>query len=141
MKRTDKILLVLFLVSIPLCIFSWLFDIRLMLVLPFLPLFCLQLLICRRTGKRLLRLIPFGLVLLWAGFGGLILLLASGWDELLGLIMLFSSIAPAAGCAAAAGFHWLFCRPLTGKRIAVAFGTLTAALLGLFLLLWWLNVM
>jgi len=98
MKTTDKILLALFCISVPLCVGAWFFDLRLLLILPALPLFCLQLLVCRKTAKRRLRLIPLSLVLLWAGCGGAILLLTSGWDQVLGLIMLWASISPAVGC-------------------------------------------
>jgi len=110
--KNDRYLAAAAVLSLPLCLWAWFFDIRLLLVLPAVPALCIQLLLCRRTGQFLLRLIPLVLVALFAGTGALILFLSSGWDGLLGLIMLFASIAPAAGILLAWGGYALYSRRL-----------------------------
>ena len=113
--RTNRILLGVGLLSLALCSAGFIVDIRLLLFLPAIPAFCAPALLFRLTPSLPLRLIPLILLALFAGVGGLILLLASGWDGLLGLLMLFGSIAPAVGLAAAF-LCWLFSRKKGGFR-------------------------
>lgn len=97
--RTNRILLCAVLLSLSLCILAWLFEIRLLLILPSLPFFCVQLLLCRVTRRGWLRAVPFLCVAVFGLTGAWICLSARGWDTLLGLLMLFASISPVAGCA------------------------------------------
>ena len=105
--RTNRILLTAGVLTLVLCGFSFSVDVRLLLFLPALPAFCFQYLVLRMTPDRVLRLFPLFLLALWAGVGWLILVLASGWDGLLGVLMLYTSIAPAVGLAAAGLFFFL----------------------------------
>lgn len=107
-NRANVLLLVLFFLSLPVCLWAWFFDLRLLLFLPALPAFCIQLWLCRVTGSRKLRAIPFLVVALFAAVGGLILLTVTGWDGLLGLIMLLVSISPAVGILLAWGGYALY---------------------------------
>lgn len=97
--RTNHILLCTFLLSLSLCILAWLFEIRLLLVLPALPFFCVQLLLCRVTRRGWLRAMPILCVALFCLTGAGLCLFGRSWDTLLGLIMLFASISLAVGCA------------------------------------------
>ena len=112
-NRTDKILLAVFLLSLPVYIFLLLtyleiipikfpvatYSLRAWLALTFaaVPAFCLQLLLCRRT-RRWLAALPAVTVIgaaLWFAYG---FFTATGWDTLGWAILLLLSIAPAAGC-------------------------------------------
>lgn len=131
-NRTDKILLVVFSVTLPLHIFIvltyleiipivekwtwpyWAQEWYAYLALGFLavPVFCLQLLLCRRTRRRVAAipaLVIVGAALLFAyGY-----FTATDWDTLGWGILLLLCIAPAAGCAlawAVYGFHQLYKR-------------------------------
>ena len=105
--RTNRFLLAAGVLTLVLCGLSFSVDVRLLLFLPALPAFCFQYLVLRMTSDRVLRLLPLFLLALWAGVGWLILTLATGWDGLLGVLMLFTSIAPAVGLAAAGLFFFL----------------------------------
>lgn len=115
-NRTDQILLAIFLLSFPLYIFIvlsylefipidfplWSFSIRAWLALTFaaVPVFCLQLLLCRKT-RRWIAAVPALVIVgaaLWFAYG---FLTATGWDTLGWGIMLLLSIAPAVGCVLA----------------------------------------
>lgn len=76
-------------------------DIRGLLFLPGCSLFCFQLLACRMAKGWGGRLAPLLVLLAWAGIGLLIAVYVPGWDGLLGVIMLYASIAPTVGIAAA----------------------------------------
>ena len=111
-NRTDKILLAVFLLSLavylvnfavcfsdlPLDAPPW--QQMLLLYFHFIPMFCLQLLLCRRTRRRVAAipaLVIVGAALLFAyGY-----FTATGWDTLGWGILLVLSIAPAAGCVLA----------------------------------------
>lgn len=126
-NRTDKILLAVFAVTLLLYIFIVLtyleiipvrfplalFSLRSWLTLTFsaVPVFCLQLLLCRRT-RRWIAAIPALVIVgaaLWFAFGWLT---ATGWDTLGWAILFWLSIAPAAGCALAWAVFgcWKLCR-------------------------------
>ena len=117
MKRSLNFwLMVIFLLSIPLCVASWLWDIRWLLVLPGVSFFCLQLFLCRRYRRRFPRALPTLVVLLAALCGLYIMLTCSGWDTLGGLILLLACIAPAVGILAAWLIFFLLRRRAAAKE-------------------------
>ena len=119
-NRTDKILLAVFAVTLPLHIFlvltyleiipiveTWTLPYRAQELYAYLafgffavPVFCLQLLLCRRKRRRVAAipaLLIVGAALLFTyGF-----FTATGWDTLGWGILLLLCIAPAAGCTLA----------------------------------------
>lgn len=121
-NRTDKILLVVFILSLfayaaILTAFiqyggnnseaSWLIlflrRLYLWLVLGFhaVPAFCIQLLSARRANRKWLAALPSALLASWLVFCLYNWTAATGWDTLGWLLLLFGSIAPAVGCALA----------------------------------------
>lgn len=88
-------LIVISILLIPLCIISWLTDLRWLLLLPGIFFYCVQLLICRKTRNRFFLFLPSALVLLAVVTGAALLFTASGWDTLGGLILLLVCISPA----------------------------------------------
>lgn len=113
-NRTDNILLAVFLLSLALYIAAipqylnglpldwpdWLFTACAWLAISFhaIPMFCLQLLLCRKTRRWVAAaptLVIVGAVL-WFTYG---FFTATGWDTLGWSIMMVLSIAPAVGCA------------------------------------------
>lgn len=125
--RTDKTLLVVFSVTLPLHIFIvltyleiipivekwtwpyWAQEWYAYLALSFfaIPVFCLQLLLCRRKRRRVAAipaLVIVGAALLFAyGF-----FTATGWDTLGWGILLLVCIAPAVGCVMAWAVYGLY---------------------------------
>ena len=115
-NRTDKILLAVFLLSLalyaagipfyinglPLDWPDWLFTACAWLAVSFhaLPVFCLQLLLCRRTRHWMAALLPLVVIgaALWFTYG---YFTATGWDTLGWGILMVLSIAPAVGCVLA----------------------------------------
>ena len=112
-NRTDKILLAVFLLSLPayaLILLTYLeiipvdfplelFSLRAWLALTFsaVPSFCLQLLLCRKA-RRWVAVIPALVIVgsaLWFAYG---FFTATGWDTLGWGILMLLSIAPAVGC-------------------------------------------
>ena len=133
-NRTDKILLTVFLLSLPVyaaIVYTYItydfgqlapshfeiwfarrFLFWMSLGFHAVPVFCFQLLLCRRKRRRLAAipaLVIVGAVLLFAyGF-----FTATGYDALGWALLMILSIAPAAGCAlawAVYGFHQLYKR-------------------------------
>ncbi len=118
-NRTDKILLAIFLLSLPVCAFIVLNFLQIIdfnlglgsaargwlaLTLPAVPAFCLQLLLCRRTRRWIAALPALAVIgtALWSTYG---FFTSIGWDTLgYGVIMLLCA-APAAGCALAWGVY------------------------------------
>ena len=101
----DRFLLFAALFFLGLSTASFWVDIRGLLFLPGCSLFCFQLLACRTAEGWGGRLAPLIALLAWAGIGLLIAIYVPGWDGLLGAIMLYASIAPAVGIAAAWIIH------------------------------------
>lgn len=115
-NRTDKILLTVFLLSLP--AYIWialtyfeivpikfpivLYSLRAWLTLTFsaVPAFCLQLLLCRRK-RRWIAAIPAVAVIGAAFRSAYGFFTSPGWDTLGWLILLCLSAAPAAGCVLA----------------------------------------
>ena len=100
------------------CIPAWLVEIRLLLILPGICLFCLELLICRRTSTLSSRLLPLGVDAAAAVVGWSIMTTARNWDSLFGVILLLASISPAVGILLAWGGHALYVRMSKNKEAA-----------------------
>lgn len=96
--RVNQCLLGGFILSLALCVWVWFYDIRLILFLPSISFFFIQILLFRVTCSRFYRSFPIVLDLLMAAVGALLCLLGRSWDALLGLILLCASISPAVGC-------------------------------------------
>ena len=96
-KDLNRFLLFAALFFLGLSVVAFWVDIRGLLFLPGCALFCFQLLACQMTNGWGGRLAPLAALLLWAGCGLLIAVYEPGWDGLLGVIMLYASIAPAVG--------------------------------------------
>ena len=105
--RQNRLLLLVFLLSVALCVWAWLFDIRLILFLPVIPSFCLTLLLCRTIRWLVVQFLPLLLIIGIALLAACGWLTATGWDSLAWAILLFGSIAPAVGCILALTFHHL----------------------------------
>lgn len=101
----DRFLLFAALLFLGLSIASCWVDIRGLLFLPGCSVFCFQLLACRRAEGWGGRLAPLLALLAWTGVGLLIAIYEPGWDGLLGVIMLYASIAPAIGIVLAWIIH------------------------------------
>lgn len=122
-NRTDKILLTVFLLSLPayaLILLTYLeiipvdfplelFSLRAWLALTFsaVPAFCLQFLLCRRTRRRIATIPAVAVIgaALWFAYG---FFTATGWDTLGWGILMLLSIAPAVGCALAWAVYGLY---------------------------------
>lgn len=103
-KRLNITLLVLWLVSTAVSIVNWITFIDLpSFVLPLIPAFCSQLLLCRVTKSGWLRALPALPVAALLALAGWHAIFGSGWDMLAALIFAFASIAPAVGV----GLGWL----------------------------------
>ncbi len=104
-NRWNIALFVIWLVSAVLCAVNWLtfLDVPSFL-LPILPSFCSQWLLCRITKNGWLRALPVLPVLALLALAGWYAIFGSGWDMLAALIFALAAIAPAVG----AGFGWLF---------------------------------
>lgn len=79
-----------------------------------LPVFCLQLFLCRITKHRMLRLLPVLLPLLFSGYVLALFVRNTGWDRLVSAIFAVGTIAPAVGCALGWGV-WALCRRKQNK--------------------------
>ena len=117
-NRLDTWLALGALLSAIACIPAWLVEIRLLLVLPGICLFCLELLICRRTSALSSRLLPLGVDAAAAVVGWSTMTTARGWDGLFGAILLLASISPAVGILLAWGGHALYVRMSKNKEAA-----------------------
>lgn len=113
MKNKWNILLLLtYLMSAPICAVLSITSLGVFaLVLPVLPAFCSQLLLCRVSQKTWVRCLPLVPVAVLLGIAGFYLVRDSGWDRLAALIFGLSAIAPAAGN----GLGW--CVWYLGKRM------------------------
>ena len=132
-NRTDKILLAVFLLSLPAYAamaytyitydfgqltpshfeiwFARHFLLWMSLGFHAVPVFCLQLLLCRRR-RRWIAVLPAAAIIGAAAWFACGFFTATGWDNLGWGLLLILSIAPAAGCAlgwAAYGL-WLLCQ-------------------------------
>lgn len=121
--RADKILLAVFLLSLLVYVYIvltyleivpiarpwwWLYPLHAWLALGFhaVPMFCLQLLLCRRAPRWCSALLGLAVVgaALWFGYG---YFTSTGWDTLGYALLMLLTIAPAAGCALGWGAYGL----------------------------------
>jgi len=97
-NKWNILLLTAYLISAPICVVLSITNLGVFaLVLPVLPAFCSQLLLCRvseRTWVRCLPLVPVAGLL---GIAMFYLMRDNGWDRLAALLVGLASIAPAAG--------------------------------------------
>lgn len=108
-KDLNLWLLLLFMVSLPVCVWAWFGNILLILFITVIPFFCLQLLLCRVTTSWAARFTPVLPVLLTLGLAAFYLIRDSGWDRLGALIFGLAAIAPAVGIVLAWAV-WALCR-------------------------------
>ena len=109
-NRLNITLLALWLVSTIVCIWNWLSFADLpSFILPFIPSFCSQFLLCRTTKNGWLRAMPVLPVLGLLGIAAYYLVWGSGWDALAALLFGFAAIAPAVGVALGWGV-WALCQ-------------------------------
>ncbi len=118
--RTNKTLLLVFLLGAALCAVVWCVDISMLLFATVVPFFCLQLLLLRTTKKWFLRLIPVYPVALLLLAAGYYWLFGKGWDALAALIFGLASIAPALGCLLALLVSRFSGKFFTGKWLITA---------------------
>lgn len=97
-NRLNIALLIVWFISTVFCVINWLtfLDIP-SFILPVIPAFCSQLLLCRLTGNGWLRALPVLPVLGLLGIAGFYFVRDSGWDRLAALIFGLADIAPAVG--------------------------------------------
>lgn len=119
-ERTNRNLLLTFLLGVVLCASVCLVDVSMLLFATVAPFFCLQLLLLRVTKKPFLRLIPVLPIVLMLAAAGYYWLFGKGWDTLAALIFGLLSIAPAVGCIAAGIVYRFSGRLLTRKWLIAA---------------------
>ena len=91
------------------CLAMWPNQLDVLLFISAIPFFCLQLLVCRMSRRRAVRLAPILPVAALLGMAVFYLVRDSGWDRLAALVLGLGSIAPAAGIALGWGV-WRLCR-------------------------------
>ncbi len=106
-NKLDLVLLAVFLLSLPVCVWAWCSNIVLLLFITAVPFFCLQLLLCRVTGSLTARLVPVLPVLLSLAGALYYAVRYSGWDALAALILALAAIAPTVGIALGWLVWWL----------------------------------
>lgn len=116
-KHIDLWLLLVFLVSLPICVWAWFTDILLILYITAVPFFCLQLLLCRVTASWAARAVPVLPVLFTLMLSAFYFIRDSDWDRLGALIFGAAAIAPAVGITLGWAVWWLCKR--TEKRSSV----------------------
>lgn len=103
-NRLNITLLILWLVSTVACVVNWVTFLNLpSFILPVIPAFCSQLLLCRLSRRWFVLALPWLPVLGLLGIAGWYAIFGSGWDMLAALIFGLAAIAPAVG----AGIGWL----------------------------------
>lgn len=105
--KTDVFLGILLAASTLTCIIAWNVEITVLLYITAVPFFCGQLLLCRTTSRKRLRLLPVLPVMALAGMAAFYLIRDSGWDRLAALILGLAAIAPAVGIGLGWGM-WVF---------------------------------
>ncbi|MBQ3556787.1 MAG: hypothetical protein IJA11_03200 [Oscillospiraceae bacterium] len=111
-NRLNIALLTIWFVGAVVCVVNWLTFINIpSFILPVIPAFCIQLLLCRVTKNGWLRALPVLPVLGLLGIAGFYFVRDSGWDRLAALIFAIAAIAPAVGTAAGWLVWWL-----TGRK-------------------------
>ncbi len=110
-NRLNITLLVLWLAGSVVCVWNWLTFINIpSFILPVVPAFCVQLLMCRVTRSGWLRTLPALPVLASLGITGFYFVRNSGWDRLAALIFGIATIAAAVGVVLGWLVWWLMQR-------------------------------
>lgn len=108
-NKWNILLLAVYLISAPVCAVLSITNLGLLsLVLPVLPSFCSQLLLCRVSRRRWVQALPLLPVAALLAMAGFYLVRDSGWDRLAALIFGVAGIAPAVGVGLGWAL-WLFC--------------------------------
>ena len=108
-NKWNILLLAVYLISAPVCAALSITSLGVLaLVLPVVPSFCSQLLLCRVSKRTWVRCLPFVPVVVLLGIAGFYLVRDSGWDRLAALIFGLAGIAPAVGVGLGWAL-WLFC--------------------------------
>lgn len=100
-NRTNLLLLVLFLLSLALCVGFWFWNIAWLLFLPAVPAFSLQMLLCRMGRWKLLRAVPLVLAAAMAALGFYYGQQPGLGESLFGVILLLGAVSPAVGAVLA----------------------------------------
>lgn len=114
-KQIDLWLLLVFLLSLPVCVWAWFANIMLILFVTVVPFFCLQLLLCRVTVSRVARAVPVLPVLFTLMLSAFYFIRDSGWDRLGALIFGAAAIAPTVGIALGWAVWWI-CRVIQKRK-------------------------
>lgn len=97
-NKWNILLLAVYLISAPVCAVLSITNLGILsLVLPVLPSFCSQLLLCRVSRRRWVQALPLLPVAALLAMAGFYLIRDSGWDRLAALIFGVAGIAPAVG--------------------------------------------
>lgn len=110
-NKWNILLLAVYLITAPICtVISINYLGVFALILPVVPAFCSQLLLCRVSKRTWVRCLPFVPVVMLLSIAMFYLVRDSGWDRLAALLIGLASIAPVAGTALGWGVWYL------GKR-------------------------
>lgn len=97
-NKWNILLLAAYLITAPICTMLSINYLGVFaLVLPVVPAFCSQLLLCRVSGRTWVRCLPLVPVLILLSMAMFYLVRDSGWDRLAALLIGLASIAPAVG--------------------------------------------
>jgi len=111
-NKWNILLLAVYLITAPICaVLSINYLGVVALVIPVVPAFCSQLLLCRVSGRTWVRCLPLVPVLILLSIAMFYLVRDSGWDRLAALLIGLASIAPAVGTGLGWGVWYL------GKRM------------------------
>lgn len=107
-NRWNIMLLIVWFTSAVFCVINWLTFINIpSFILPVIPAFCSQLLLCRLTKNGWLRALPVLPVLGLLAIAGWYYIVGTGWDHLAALIFALAAIAPAVGVVVGWLVWWL----------------------------------
>lgn len=112
--KTDLALGLVMTASAFACVVLWQIEILWVFVLSAVPFFCVQLLLCRLSGRWVLRLQPILPVAVLAAIALFYFVRESGWDRLGALILGLACIAPAVGIVLG-WLVWWICKVI-GER-------------------------
>ena len=116
-NKWNILLLTVYLISAPVCVVLSITNLGVFaLVLPVLPAFCSQLLLCRVSERTWVRCLPLVPVLILLSIAMFYLVRDSGWDRLAALIFGFASIAPAVGTGLGWGI-WVLYRSYKKRQL------------------------
>lgn len=108
--RIDLLLALAMTLSTIGCVVAWYDNPAWLLYVTAVPFFCVQLLLCRLSKRRQIRIVPMLPVVILAGMALFCLVRDSGWDRLGALIFGLAAIAPTVGIALGWCVWWFFDR-------------------------------